>query len=222
METHQLIQGLVEGAKPVSRLLPPWRRMALWLAMSGLYAAVVVAMHLPGGGLPRPIDFRLLLEQAAILATAATAGLAAFSSVVPGRDQRILLLPLVPLAVWLATLGQGCIHDWRDQGVAGLQLRSDWDCALPAIILSIPPAIAMVLMLRRGAPLIPRVSLALGALAIAAIANIGLRIFHIGDLSIQIMVWHLGGAAVLSIAASRLGTQVLNWRASIARSLAAD
>lgn len=218
VETHQLIQQLSERAQPVARLLTPWRRTALWLGASLAYVAVVAAACvLVSGGLSGSIGPRLALELGAILVTSATAAIAAFSSVVPGRDRRFLLLPLVPLATWLATLGQGCVHDWQAFGAAGLQVRADWDCALPALVLSILPAGAMLVMLRRGAPLRPGVSLALGALAAAAIANFGLRIFHAGDISIQVLVWHLGGAIVLALVASRAGDLILNWRDLVIR-----
>jgi hypothetical protein len=64
---------------------------------------------------------------------------------------------------------------------------------------------------------VPAISIGLGALAVAAIVNLGLRLFHVGDLSIQILVWHLLGAVVLSVAASRLGRYVLSWRVLLAR-----
>ena len=169
------------------------------------------------GGFQGSIEPRLVLEMAAILATAMTAAIAAFSSVVPGRDRRFLLLPLIPLGVWLATLGHGCLQEWQALGSAGLQVRADWDCAIPALILSVLPAGAMLLMLRRGAPLTPAVSLALGALAAAAMANFGLRIFHAGDASIQILVWHVGGAVTVAMIAGALGNRVLNWRAWVGR-----
>jgi len=47
--------------------------------------------------------------------------------------------------------------------------------------------------------------------------TLGLRLFHVGDLSIQILVWHLLMAVVLSIAASRLGRYLLGWRSLMAR-----
>ena len=213
MDIDHLIEQLAERAEPVTRLLAPWRRAVLWLAASlGYVGIVVVAYLLADGGLPGAIEPRLVLELAAILATATTAAIAAFSSVVPGRDRRFLLLPLIPLSVWLATLGHGCVQDWRVLGTAGLQVRADWDCAVPALIVSALPAGAMLLMLRRGVPLLPAVSLALGVLATGAMANFGLRIFHAGDLSIQILVWHGGGAVVVSMIASLIGPRVLPWR----------
>src|SRR5206468_4074414 len=82
----------------------------------------------------------------------------------------------------------------------------------PAVVLSVLPAGAMLSMLRRGAPLIPATSLALGALAAAAMANFGLRIFHAGDVSIQILAWHMGGAVVVAMIAAALGRHVGNPR----------
>jgi len=217
METNQLVQCLVAEVEPVRRLSPPWRRSLLWLNLSLLYIAVVAGIHLVASGGAGPIGPPLVLEQAAMLATAVTAAIAAFSSVVPGRDRRCLLAPLIPFSVWLVTLGQGCLHDWQTHGTAGLLPGSDWGCALPAVILSILPAITMVVMLRRGAPLVPRLSLGLGALAVAALASFGLRAFHAGDLSIQILVWHMGGATALAIAVGQAGRRLLNWRALVTR-----
>src|SRR5262249_38042399 len=212
MDIDHFIQHLAEQAQPVARLLAPWRRTVLWLAASFRYVSPGASAYLcAGGGLPASIEPRLVLESAAILATAVTAAIAAFSSVVPGRDRRFLLLPLIPLSLWLAMLGHSCLHDWQVLGIAGLQVRADWDCALPALVVSALPAGTMLLMLRRGAPLIPAVSLALGILATGAIANFALRIFHAGDLSIQILVWHAGGAVVVSMMASIAGPRVLPW-----------
>jgi len=141
-----------------------------------------------------------------------TAALAAFASVVPGYDRRILLIPLLPLAAWLASLGEGCWRNFVALGADSLTLRADWDCLPPAILIGIVPSIAMVMMLRRGAPLLPRIGIALGALAVAALANLGLRLFHVGDASVMVLFWHLGGAAVLTGLAAFAGRRVLYWR----------
>ena len=223
MHTNDLIAQLAHHAKPVARLLPPWRRAARWLVASLVYVGIVAAACLlASGGLPGSIEPRLVLELAAILATAITAAIAAFSSVVPGRNRQFLVLPLIPLSVWLATLGHSCLQDWRLLGVGGLQLRADLDCAIPALIISALPAGTMLLMLRRGAPLAPAISLALGVIAAGAVANLGLRIFHAGDLSTQILVWHGGGAILVSMIASLVGPRVLHWRAWVTRACSAS
>jgi hypothetical protein len=184
----------------------------MWLAIALPYVCAVVVMKPEAIDFLGKIDARFALEQAAILATALTAAIAAFASVIPGHHRKIYLLPLVPLAVWLASLGEGCASDWLRFGADGLQVRPDWECAPPAIFIGIIPAVTIVVMLRRGAPLAPRVSVAFAALAVAALGNFGLRIFHIGDVSVMVLVWHFGGLALISVLAGRIGRHVLNWR----------
>jgi hypothetical protein len=212
VETNQLIQHLAKRAAPVGRLPAPWRRAALWFAISLPYVAAVIVLHSMDVDPSKMLaDRRFIIEQIATLLTAGTAALAAFCSVVPGYNRKVLLLPLVPLAVWLAALGEACVRDWMRLGVAALQVRIDWDCLPPAAVIGIVPAIAIVIMLRRGAPLFPRATLALAALAVAALGNFALRIYHVGDVSIMVLVWHFGSVIVLSLLAGWIGKVVLNW-----------
>jgi hypothetical protein len=210
VETNQLIVRLAADCATIGRLQAPWRRTALWLVGVGPCVAIVSA-HVAGPDVMASIDTRMVVEQAAVLLTGLTAALAAFSMVVPGRDWRIALLPLVPLAVWLGSLGAGCMHDWLRVSADALQLRADWDCVPPAIALSIPSAAIMLVMLRRGAPLFPGLTLALGALASAAMVNFALRLIHAGDVAVMVLAWHFGGTAVVTTLAGRFGGQLLNW-----------
>jgi hypothetical protein len=213
MHTDELIRRLQADVRPVRRLRPPWTRAGLWLALALPYVAVVVWAKLSMLDLPETVaDPRFLIEQAATFATALTAAVAAFYSIVPGFDRRILLMPLAPLAVWLASVGSGCLDDWLRLGAEALAIRPDWECLPAASVIGIVPAVAMVLMLRRGAPLYPRLTLLLGALAVGAIGNFGMQIFHFRDASIMVLVWHLGSVAVLSALAGLAGERVIGWR----------
>jgi hypothetical protein len=211
LDTNVLVQKLAGNAEPVRRLAPPWRRAAIWFAISTIYAVLVILNHSYAFNLWE-MDTRFAIELTATLATAATAAVAAFCSVVPGYDRRWLFAPLVPLAVWFAALGESCLDEWLRLGSAGLELHSDWDCLLAAALIGIIPAIAIVAMLRRGAPLVPRASLALAGIAVAAFANFAMRLHHYGDASIIILVWHLGSVVALAFVASLLGRHVLAWR----------
>jgi hypothetical protein len=162
-------------------------------------------------------DGRLIVELAATLLTAAAAAAAAFASTIPGASRRWLWLPAVPLAVWLLALGKGCLDDWLQYGPEGLTLRPDFECFGPMLLMAAVPAAAMLVMLRRGAPLAPRATLFLGALATAAVVAFGLRFFHVGDASIVVLVWHMGLAAVLTLAAGLAGPRVLGWPAAALR-----
>ena len=209
MQTNQLIMRLAADCSAVRRLSAPWQRTMLWVMISLLCVAAV--MRITERNVIESIDIRTAVEQAAILLTGVTAALAAFSTAVPGRDWRISLLPLIPLGVWLGSLGEGCVHDWLTLGADGLEVRSDWGCVPAAIALSIPCATVMVVMLRRGAPLFPSLSLALGALASAAMVNFGLRLSHTGDVAVMVLVWHFGGVVAVTTLAGRFGDHVLNW-----------
>lgn len=155
-------------------------------------------------------DPRFQVEQAAALATAILAAAAAFTCVVSGRSRTIRLLPLIPLAVWLTSLGYGCLQDWRALGAEGRRLRIDWDCLTAAALVGIVPAIAIVIMLRRGAPLFPRATLALAGLAVGARAA-GMQVYHVGDIRLMSLVWHLGSVAALAAVAGWIGRWVLRW-----------
>src|SRR5262249_15966317 len=120
MDTNELITRLTADLKPVAPLRPPWARAGLWLALALprvaalVWGKVNVDVALVTG------DARFLIEQAATLATALTAAYAAFASAVPGFDRRLLLLPLAPLSLWLASVGHGCLQDWIRLGAEGL------------------------------------------------------------------------------------------------------
>ncbi len=76
----------------------------------------------------------------------------------------------------------------------------------------IVPALVMFAMLRRGAPVAPVTTVALGGLAVAALVNCGMMLFHVGDVSISVLVWHGGAIAVFTAAAGLAGRGVLRWR----------
>lgn len=216
METDTLIQRLAENPDPVSRLPPPSNRLVTWLALAVPYIAIVVLVMSPRSDLIAKLsDAPYLIEQVAALATGVTAALAAFASIVPGFDRRFLLLPVLPFAVWFGSLGLGCLQSWLQFGAGGLSLQPDWFCFPAIILVGMVPAIAMAFMLRRGAPLTPHLTTALGGLAAAGLGNFGLRLFHPQDASIMVLVWQMGTVVVLAALAGWMGRLLLDWRSLI-------
>jgi hypothetical protein len=112
METDDLIQRLAQNVVPARQFPAPMARVTLWLVVSLPYIVItVVGYQLAGFEVFLSPDARYLVQQLATLATTVTAGVAAFCSVVPGRDLRIVFVPLLPLFVWLGSVaGKG-----RDQ-----------------------------------------------------------------------------------------------------------
>lgn len=213
METDALIRQLAGEAMPVRRLAAPWLRALAWFALGLPLVLAVVWMHGADekAGMAAA-DVRMVIEGIAIVATAVTAAIAAFASATPGASRRWLWLPLVPLAVWIATVGQGCVADYQAMGAAAFALRVDSDCFVPAALGGILPTIAIVLMLRRGAPMMPRATLAFAGVAVAALVNIGLMLFHAGDISLMVLVWHVGFVVVLAMVAGAVGPLFLAWK----------
>jgi hypothetical protein len=216
VDTDELIQDIAASATPVRPLPPPWLRTAAWLALSIPYLALVMLIVSPNYDLSGKLtDVRFLIEQTAALTTAVAAAAAAFAMTVPGYGRKWLLLPVLPFAVWLASLGLGCLEDWRQFGSEGLSLRTDWDCFPYMVLVGAIPALAIALMLRRGAPLNPHAAAALGGLAAAGLGDFGLRLFHAQDVSIMVLVWHVGTVVVLAALAGWAGSALLNWRSRL-------
>lgn len=212
MRTDDFIRTIAGEARPVRRLPPPASRIALWLAVALPAVLAIVLLMSPRADLAEKLaDTRFQIEQLAAFVTAIAAGYAAFSMVVPGRSRWTALLPLPPLALWLGSLGESCIQDWIRAGPEGLRLEWDWVCIPSIALVGLVPAAAMVMMLRRGAPLAPSATLALGALAAAALGNFGLRLFHPQDASLMVLVWQFGTVALIAAVAGCTGRHVLRW-----------
>jgi hypothetical protein len=157
-------------------------------------------------------NWTTLIEIVAILATALTAAVSAFAATIPGAGRRWLFLPVIPLAIWLANIGKACVNDWIHLGPASLLLRVDGPCFLPMVLMGIVPMAAMLIMLRRGAPMAPRTTLFCGALAIAALTNLGLKLIHAPDVSIMALAWSFAAVMIAAAIARRRGTPMLGWR----------
>jgi hypothetical protein len=216
MDTEKLIGRLAEVVEPVRPLPRPWIRAAAWLLVAIPYVGLVVLVVSPRADLiSKASEWRYVVEQVAALATGVTAATAAFATVIPGYDRKLLFLPVLPLAIWLGSLGQGCVQASIELGPAGLSLQPDWFCFPAIVLVGAVPAIAMAVMLRRGAPLTPHMTTALGGLAAAGLGNFGLRLFHPQDASLMVLVWQMGTVFILTAMAAWAGHYLLNWRSMI-------
>jgi hypothetical protein len=213
MRTEELIEQLAGEARPVQRLPAPHMRMLGWLLASLPFVALVVLVMSPRPDLAAKLgEARFLIEQGAAFATAVTAAIAAFYLIIPGANRRVALLPAVPFTAWVTTLGLGCIADWLRYGLDGLRITPDLACFPNIALVGALPAVAIVVMLRRGAPLAPHTTMLLGGLAAAALGSFGLRFFHAQDAGIMVLLWQFGSVIALSLIAGGLGQLLLRWR----------
>ena len=212
-DTERLIQQLAENVKPTRPLARPWVRTGVWLAVSVPYLAVVLAMMVFRNGPPSlTLDTRFIVEVVSGLVAGIAAARCAFGSVIPGYNRRFLIWLTVPLAVWLGSVGQSCIQQWIRQGFQSLSLHHDLSCLPFIAFLASFPSVVLAVMLRRGAPLTPHLTAALGGLAAAGLGNLGLRLVFPEDANVGLLVWHIGGVFLLAALAAGVGHYLLNWR----------
>lgn len=213
--TPDLIDQLVAGAKPVSRLRPPLARATLWL----LLAAGILALLAIGHGLRPDIANRLqqpvfLVGIAASLATGVLAAVASFIVSLPDRSRIWLLLPAPALVVWVSTISYGCLTDWVSLQPDGVRLGEAARCFATLALTSVPLWFAMLFMLRYAALLDPKTVAIPGSLAVAAIAATALSLFHDLDATVMILIWNLGVATLIVALGAAFGKRMFSWVAA--------
>ncbi len=210
--TAQLIDSLAADAKPVRRLRPPLARAALWL---GAFVGIVATVTWATGAWPLMVErlglTRFAVEMGATFLTGVAAVIAAFYLSLPDRSRFWMMLPLPPLALWLASSGYGCYENWISDGPQGWRLGRSSDCFIFILTTSIPVGIALYLALRRALPLDPLRVMAVGGLGVAALAATSLQFYHPFDVTIVDLAVHV--TAVLIV----VGCVMLGGRLDFAR-----
>jgi hypothetical protein len=208
-ETQKLIDELVAGASPVRRLRPPLVRALSWLALAGAILVLLAIGHGVRSDLAEHLRQPIFLVSiAAALATGVLAAIAAFMVSLPDRSQGWLLLPAPTLALWVGTIGYGCLTDWVAVGPDGVHLGETVRCFATLVLTSVPLAIALAMMLRHAALLRPVAATLAGALAVAAITSSALALMHDIDATAMILLWNLGTAAVIVALGALFGSRL--------------
>jgi hypothetical protein len=210
--TPDLIEILSAHATPVRRLRPPLLRAALWLLLAGLVLLALAAVY---GARPdlalRLRDPSFAIALAGSLATGILAAIAAFYLSLPDRSRLWLLLPAPALALWVATIGYGCLTDWVRIGPGGVRLGTTLECFATLLIASVPLSAALFVMLRHTARLHPTMVGMMGGLASAGVAATALSLFHELDATVMVLVWNLGAAALIVALGGIFGRRIFGW-----------
>ena len=210
--TPDLIEMLTARATPVRPLRSPLLRAGLWLLAAGLVLVLLASLY---GARPdlterlREPSFALAL--AGSLSTGILAAIAAFYLSLPDRSRLWLVLPAPALALWVATIGYGCLTDWVSLAPDGLRLGSTLECFATLIVASLPLSVALRVMLRHTARLHPTMVGMVGGLASAGVAATALSLFHDLDATVMVLVWNLGAAALIVALGGIFGRRMLGW-----------
>jgi hypothetical protein len=209
--TPDLIDALAADARPVRRLRPPLTRAAAWLAFATVLLALLAVVHGPRSDLAEQLQQRVfVVGMLASLLTGVLAAVASFLASLPDRSRLWLLLPAPSLAIWLSTIGYGCLTDWVSIAPDGIQFGETVRCFVTLVLTSLPLSVAMLAMLRHAAMLSPRVVIMTASLSVAAITATALSLFHDLDATAMILVWNLGIIILVVILGGALAPRMLS------------
>lgn len=213
MRTEELIQRLGHDLAPVRPLAPPGTRAAGWLLLAATYVVAVAGVAWARHGLSGvSADPLYLAQQLAVATMGITAAVAAFASVVPGRNRRLLAVPLVPAVAVMVILLTGCVRDLQQHGTLGLGLETDWPCVASIALGGLALWGVALVMLRRGAPLAARTTSTLAALAAVGAVNLEACLTRPHLFSLTVVLWHGLTIAVLVAVLAQIGPRVFTWR----------
>lgn len=209
MKTDELILQLATSARPVTPLPPPSVRMLRWLALATLFAAAAVMV------IGARADLRAAVSRPAIIASllslltaTVSAAAAAFAMSVPGaeRSPRQHLLPIAAAVAWLAT--------WLvmlAQSPAGHARLFHAGCANEIAVLGVASGWALLVMLRRAAPLEPNWTAGIAAIAAVTVASAATQVMCPIDDPAHQLVGHVLIAALVGLAGFIVGRGRLAW-----------
>ena len=212
MQTDDMIERLAREAAIVRPLAAPRRRIVVWLIWGAIYvvvAAITTLRMMSSSAVTMTPLY--VFQQGAALVTGITAARAAFISVIPGANDRARALPIISAAVWVASLLWQGLLDVQASGTLGAGRETDWPCvasmALGAAVLGGP----LLWMLRRGAPLTPRVTAFLAGLAALSVANIEACLTRPHAFAVTVLLWHGGTVVVAAAVFAGMGRRWLRW-----------
>ncbi len=211
METVNLIEALANATRPVRVIRPPVVRTGCWL----LVGSAILLLLAAGQGLRPDIERQMqtpsfLVGTAASLLTGALAALGCLVASLPDRSRSWLLLPLPPLAVWLATLGHGCLTDWVSYDAGSLRVGGAVRCFATVLLVSLPLSVSMFAMLRHVARLRPATVTLAAGLAVAGVTSTAMSLLYRLDATVMNLVWNLGATALLVAIEAHVGRRILS------------
>jgi len=210
MDTEHLIRELVADARPIVRPWRPGRRAATTLALAALVLCLTVLVEGTRSDLFQLLaDGRFELGLASAIATGVAAMYACFRCATPDAPRWLPLLPVVPFATWIMTLGSGCLDEVAYHPDR-MHLGTSFTCLNTIVLTSIPPGLIMIAMLRRVVPFHPRRVAAMGALAVSSLGSAALTLFHPLDSASMVLIWHLGSITVVTAFVSAFARPLLN------------
>jgi hypothetical protein len=213
MRTESLVDRLSQDIRPVRRRSVA-REALLLLFLAGVEIAAFLGMGFMRPDIPVAMEapsFWWKLTSMGLIAVvgAGVAILSADPVRSPRRGLRWILVCIV------AILASGWLIDAAGNGLADLVHRLEWSqglqCVWKMVVLSIPPAVALGVLIRRGAPT-DRAGTALAAGLSSAAWGAFVFVFACpSDDPLYIAVWYTVGCSIVTILVRTILIRLSRW-----------
>lgn len=210
MSHEDLIVKLAADAGPVRPLGAPAVRMMRWVLVALVAVGAGIALRgIRANWASAFGDPTFVVTNLLILVVAVLSALAAFTSAVPGAMRSPLLkwLPVAGLGAWGAILSQQVAATGSFTSALVTE-RVLFGCMWKTYGIAVGPALAILLLARRAAPLDWRWTGGLSALSALAFGVIGTELICPITGHAHLFVWHFMPVALMTVVAFALGGMV--------------
>jgi len=208
MNTNDLIQKLSQDIAPVQRLASTPKRLGFWLAIAFLVLVLEVTLFGPREDLgQRAFTAQFATEVLSVLFVALVSAYGALVLSIPAPEKKAVTrwLPIAGVTLWFAFLAIRVV----DSGIFATECA--FSCARDIVILGFAPSLILYLLVRKGAPVFPRITGALAILAGASLGCLGTLFLCHNDEAIHLLLWHLMPVLALSLVGTLGGRALLKW-----------
>jgi hypothetical protein len=149
------------------------------------------------------------LAALASMLTVVLAATAAFELSLPDRKATWALLPLPALLLWIGASGMGCLRTWSVAETSPMPPDQVGHCLIFILGFSLPLSLLLIVMLRRGFSLRPKLTAVIGGLACASAAATLLNFVHPYDAAATDLAVHGLAVTIVILANILFGGRLL-------------
>lgn len=213
MRTDTLIERLGHELRPV-RPRSPGREMTMLLLLTALEVGAVAVLGLVRPDMPAAMEHSSFWWKLASMGSIGSiAGAVALLSIDPARSPRLGIRWI--LSCIAAAFASGWLLDAGQAGPGHVSARLDWvqglGCVWQIVALSVPPAIVLSMLLRRGAPTDRTGTSIAAGLSCAACGAFAFTFACPSDDPFYIAVWYTAACGLVTLLTGAFFKRVIRW-----------
>ena len=214
MDTEQLIQQMVdEGAqKPLPH---PMYQTMLWLTGTFVYLGAFAAYNGLRADIGEKIsDLFYVSELVLLLGIGISSALAALCLSRPDAHQKpwIKYVPFALIVPWMISACAGATDQITFANIFHSMTLGQFDCPWHIALFSVPPGIAIFLIVRLGATVQCCWAGSMATLSVTALGYMLMRLIEQNDNPAHLFVWHALPIMLMCLAGMMIGRFALKWR----------